>query len=485
MAADNRHKESFLIQRANFEKFRKLYKKKISDLDESPFEVTHEIDVKFTTGGLKHRHQMRVPESTNLRFMTHKTSCDLFNDGNSNGWRYEFHPSVQELVDDYSYILYENSPLLRYALDNFGGFWRVYVDAIQSASGKSYADLEETEVNGLKWQSVAYNLEYLVPGFSSWLISDYFASNFDVKRIRVSDIEDLDGNHLGRHIEEREADDFLVLNELERLIAQELMAFVETCNHPEPMKCELCGEFEMPDIPLNIGFNFPDTFCSFCSTIVGYSHPQPSFLNEGRSVEDRKQSLVEGFKSFLKIVNIPYWKSPLIGRIEIFPLNLRNKTPSARKKLAHILSSVPKHSNFQDLFESPRHFLHEADLESLIPPDKSRGIKSISRCGHLCLSNGEREICEYFYEKQIAHSREPLYKDLVGSTKGFGEMRGDFLVGVKVVEYAGLQGNEEYDTKMQLKSELATKHGIDLLIIYPHELDNLSLKLETFDHHQR
>jgi hypothetical protein len=141
--------------------------------------------------------------------------------------------------------------------------------------------------------------------------------------------------------------------------------------------------------------------------------------------------------------------------------------------MAHILSSVPKFETFHDLFQSPRHFLHEAGLESLIPPDKSRGIKSISRCGHLCLSNGEREICEYFYEMEIVHTREPLYKELVRSTKDFGEMRGDFLVGNKVVEYAGLHGNAEYDTKMRLKSELAAKHGIDLLIIYPSDLANI------------
>ena len=473
MAADNTHKESFLVQRANLEKFRRVYKKKMSALDENSFEVTHEIDVKFSIGGLKQRHQMRVPESTNLRFMAHKADCDLYSDDISNGWKYEFHPSVRGLVDEYSYILYENSPLLRYAIENFGGFWNVYVDAIQSASGKSYADREETEVDGLKWQSFSYNFEYLLPGFSSWLISDYLSSKFDVKRIRVWNLEALDGSYQGQHIEEREVDDFLVLNELERLIAQELMAFVESCNHPEPIKCELCGEIEMPDVPLNIGFNFPDTFCSFCSTIIGYSHPHPSFLNAGISVEDRKQSLISGFKSFLKIVNIPYWKSPLIGRIDIFPLDLRSKSTSERKKLAHILSSVPKFENFHDLFQSPRHFLHEAGLESLIPPDKSRGIKSISRCGHLCLSNGERDICEYFYEMGIVHSREPFYKDLVRSTKDFGEMRGDFLVGNKVVEYAGLHGNAEYDTKMRLKSELAAKHGIDLLIIYPSDLANI------------
>lgn len=479
MATDSKHKESFLAQRANFEKFRQIYKRKISDLDEDPFEITHEIDVKFTSGGIKQRHQMRVPESTNLRFMAHKDNCDLYVDDRSNGWKYEFRPSIRNLVDEYSYILYENSPLLRYALENFGGFWNVYLDAIQSASGKSYADMEETVVNGLKWQSFTYNFEYLLPGFSSWLITDYFSSKLDVKQIRVWDLEGLDGYYQGQHIEEQEVDDFLVLNELERLIAQELMAFVENCDHPEPIKCELCGEFEMPDVPLNIGFNFPDTFCSFCSTIVGYTHPQPSFLSIGRSIEERKQSLIAGFKSFLKVVNIPYWKSPLIGRIEIFPLDLRSKSISERKKLAHMLSSVPKFETFHDLFDSPRHFLHEAGLESLIPPDKSRGIKSISRCGHLCLSQGEREICEYFYEKEIEHSREPFYKDLCVSTKDFGEMRGDFLVGNKVVEYAGLHGNVDYDAKMRLKSELAAKHGIDLLIIYPSDLSDLENKLRN------
>jgi hypothetical protein len=477
MSTSDDYKESFLSQRANFERFRKLYKKKIAGLEEDPVEITHEIEVKFTLGGLKQRHQMRVPEGSNLSFMEHKESCNLYVENRSNGWVYKYWPSPRNLVDEYSYLLYENSPLLRDALENYGGFWKIYVDAHYAASGESYADMSHTEVRGLKWQSFSYNFEYLVPGFSSWLIDDYLSANFEINRIRTWDIQGLDGSYQGRHIEEQEVDHFLVLNELERMIAQELMAFVETCRHPEPVKCELCGEYEVPNMALNLGFNFPDTFCQFCSTIVGYSYPHPSFLEIGIPIENRKKSQIEAFKSFLKLVEIPYWKSPLINRDHIFALDLRGQSRIKRKKIAHILSNVPKRDNFQEVFESPRHFLHEAGLESLLPPDKSRGTKSISRCGHLCLSQGEREICEYLYKTKILHSREPLYSELTNRSDVFGQMRGDFLVGDTVIEFAGLAGEPDYDSKMRLKIQLASQQGIDLIVLYPKDVPNVSLKL--------
>jgi hypothetical protein len=477
MSTSEEYKEIFLIQRANFDRFRKLYRKRIDGLEEDPTEITQEIDVRFTLGGLKQRHHMRVPENKNLNFMEHKDSCDLYVGHRSNGWEYKYWPSPRNLVDEYSYLLFENSPLLRDALENYGGFWKVYVDAHYAASGSSYADMSPPEVQGVKWQSFSYNFDYLVPGFSTWLINDYLSANFEIKRTRTWDLQSLDGSYQGRHIEEQEVEHFLVLNELERMIAQELMAFVETCRHPEPVKCELCGELDVPDMSLNLGFNLPDTFCQFCSTIVGYSYPHPSFLEFGIPIETRKKSQIEAFKSFLKLVDIPYWKSPLINRDHIFHLNLREESKVRRKKIAHILSSVPKRENFYDVFESPRHFLHEAGLESLIPPDRSRGTKSISRCGHLCLSQGEREICEYLYKTQIKHSREPMYAELTNSSDVFGQMRGDFLVGDLVIEFAGLDGDPDYDSKIRLKIQLASQEGIELLVLYPTDLKALSKKL--------
>jgi hypothetical protein len=131
-------------------------------------------------------------------------------------------------------------------------------------------------------------------------------------------------------------------------------------------------------------------------------------------------------------------------------------------------------------FESDLHFINASGLENISHNPKSRGKKSISSCGHVCLSMGERDICEHLFGQGIPHSREPYYGDMTGE-KGvteFGGMRGDFLIGDTVFEFAGMAGNAEYEMKMTLKQQLAEGYGIDLKVIYPNQLSKLG---EIFD----
>jgi hypothetical protein len=135
---------------------------------------------------------------------------------------------------------------------------------------------------------------------------------------------------------------------------------------------------------------------------------------------------------------------------------------------------MPKRSTMKKLFDSPQHFFHAAGLEALIPRGKGRGIRSISRCGHLCVSMGEREICEYLHENGVSHTKEPLYADLVPEGSEFGAMRGDFLVGDLVIEFAGLDGDEAYDAKISTKQSLAEKYGLKLIVVRPGDVKKLS-----------
>jgi hypothetical protein len=58
-------------------------------------------------------------------------------------------------------------------------------------------------------------------------------------------------------------------------------------------------------------------------------------------------------------------------------------------------------------------------------------------------------------------------------------MRGDFLAGDIVIEYAGLDGEEAYDAKMAIKQQLATEHGLKLVIIRPQDIKNLESLIPT------
>ena len=92
----------------------------------------------------------------------------------------------------------------------------------------------------------------------------------------------------------------------------------------------------------------------------------------------------------------------------------------------------------------------------------SRGIQSIAKDGHVCLSLGEKTIDDYLYARRVRHEKEPRYPE--------SNYRGDFDVGGTFIEYFGLAGNAEYDAKTKEKIHLCKKHGIVLIAMYPQDL---------------
>jgi hypothetical protein len=91
----------------------------------------------------------------------------------------------------------------------------------------------------------------------------------------------------------------------------------------------------------------------------------------------------------------------------------------------------------------------------------------------LCLSLGEKTIDDYLHRNAIPHEREVYYPDT--------NYRADFVVGGVFIEYFGLAGNADYDTKILVKKRLCELHKIKLIEIYPKDLissNGLSKKLE-------
>jgi hypothetical protein len=99
----------------------------------------------------------------------------------------------------------------------------------------------------------------------------------------------------------------------------------------------------------------------------------------------------------------------------------------------------------------------------------ARGIQTIARDGHICLSLGGKTIYDYLFSNGIPHEIEPRYPE--------GNYRADFLVNDVFIEYFGLKGNPECDAKTKLKQRLCRKHGIRLISIYPEDLISMK-KLE-------
>lgn len=90
------------------------------------------------------------------------------------------------------------------------------------------------------------------------------------------------------------------------------------------------------------------------------------------------------------------------------------------------------------------------------------GTRSVSSDGHVCLSMGERTICEMLTNAGIEHGHEPMYPH--------SRMRADFLIGHTLVEYLGLYGNPDYDAKTKRKRAHAKEYNLQIEFIYPADL---------------
>jgi hypothetical protein len=256
-------------------------------------------------------------------------------------------------------------------------------------------------------------------------------------------------------------------------IFDSINGYRDDCEHPSPVECGLCGDVLEPNLRQNTEYMLPESYCAWCVLVIDY-HDETELLYDGIDEKFLRELMIRSFTRLVDLTGFPYWKTPVLTRDLMVEINLRERSSTEAREMAYLLACLPKRSKMKTLFETPQHFFHEAGLEQLIPKGKGRGVRSISRCGHLCLSMGEREICEYLHQHSIAHSKEPLYADLVGKATEFGAMRGDFLAGDIVIEFAGLEGEEAYDVKMNLKQQLANEYGLKLIIISPKDVKDLS-----------
>jgi len=127
-----------------------------------------------------------------------------------------------------------------------------------------------------------------------------------------------------------------------------------------------------------------------------------------------------------------------------------------------VLRRKPSIRHVKGLFGSWLAALIEAGVLEDGTRRTGRGIQSLAKDGHVCLSLGEKTIDDFLYAHDIPHEREPRYPE--------GLYRGDFLVDGVFIEYFGLKGDPDYDAKTRLKQRICRKHGIKLISIYPSDL---------------
>jgi len=105
-----------------------------------------------------------------------------------------------------------------------------------------------------------------------------------------------------------------------------------------------------------------------------------------------------------------------------------------------------------------------------------RGIRSIASDGHICSSGPERIIDDWLSEHGIPHEREPMYPYHPNHNPN-GRKRADWLVEDTYIEYFGLHGNSEYDSRSHQKFLMAKSEGLKLIPVYPTDMVDIDSAL--------
>lgn len=153
--------------------------------------------------------------------------------------------------------------------------------------------------------------------------------------------------------------------------------------------------------------------------------------------------------------------------------DLRDLNYQERLSLLKLLKfKKPTLDRIEEVFDSYFNALIEAEILENGARQTPRGIQTVAKDGHLCLSLGEKTIDDFLFNHQIEHQKEPRYPEC--------NYRADFLIGEVFVEYFGFAGNPEYDARSKEKVNICKRHGITLISIHPKDLlsiERLSAKL--------
>jgi hypothetical protein len=255
-------------------------------------------------------------------------------------------------------------------------------------------------------------------------------------------------------------------------ILREIIKSQGSCKHFEERLCTACNSSFYPQANPFVPFVGLD-FCSTCYFVgSGLTDSYDKYMKSLKKVSEKREFAISTLSAFVSatgiLPNADYKPDRLLRNGFI-----KNLEPTEAAVLIKAISVAPRPSAIKKaIFPSWAHLLDAAGLlEGNFNP-KSRGRRSISSCGHLCLSIGERAICELLFRRRIAHSREPLYP-VHGVHNPSGKSRADFLVGSLWIEFAGLKGQSDYDERMAKKVALATELKMDLLVIEPSNLESL------------
>ena len=259
-----------------------------------------------------------------------------------------------------------------------------------------------------------------------------------------------------------------------------LKLFIEKyykCEHFELSKCIICNSDFFPQSNNEWVNRVPPVFCDICLT-MGFSASTDFNKRLGFTMEERKENYREGIKIYSEyfgfIPPVGYQKRKVIQQLNQSRISLDELVYAMK-----VSSLLPWTETVKVMFGSWAHLLEESGLLS----ERQRGFgghQSIASDGHLCLSMGERAICEFLTKNEVKHEKEPSYP-FDEKLNPNNLLRGDFLINGLIIEFAGMMNNPDYAAKMKIKEKLAASHKIHWLKLENSKLDDLYEMLDLIN----
>jgi hypothetical protein len=241
------------------------------------------------------------------------------------------------------------------------------------------------------------------------------------------------------------------------------------CDHFAITNCQLCKVSFYPQTQRNWPYVLPPSFCDFCVNMA-FHKCFPDFLHYKVPIDAIRNNSIFAVQAFVSLFG--FVPSGTIRREKLFAKHMREHIDLEVLSIAlKVLTILPSKEIANEIFGSWAHLLAEADLLKLTNRGTG-GYRSIASDGHLCLSLGERAICEYLTQREIPHSKEPPYpKHRTLNPNNL--LRADFLIGDVFVEFAGMMSNPEYAARMKAKRKLAKEEKIPWFKLESVELEDL------------
>lgn len=449
MAEDEREfvEELFSKYRANFEKLESLFLKK-------------GLEKPFWGAEIKIKGELFYPNSASYeKYDLSMHTCGLRSYPSELGVQ-----GQDNYLSEEFYFTSRQEDELSQIFSNFKVNLSVFHEAVESSKGLwiFYLNSKDTQ-NYLKEESRREPGEHLnftgqYGDILGMLITDYRKTVMDI--VQTPSFKKIEGT----------------ANPQERMATISkyfLKLFIEKnyiCEHFEISKCFICESDFYPQGNSEWVNRVPPIFCDTCLT-MGFSASTDFNKRLGFSLEERKENFKEGVKIYSEyfgfIPSVKYQKRKILQQM--------NQAGISHQELAYAMkvsALLPWTGTIKEMFGSWAHLLEESGLLSQRQRGRG-GHQSIATDGHLCLSMGERAVCEFLTKNNIVHEREPMYP-FDEKLNPNGLLRGDFLIGGLIIEFAGMMGNPDYSARMKVKEKLAISRKIPWLKIETSTLDDLN-----------